>query len=181
MRLLLTLAVTLLINISFGQDLKKQKADIDAEVARISKQSKLATATFSIQALKKALHYIRYQYSESQTDYVKINRQFSYEQDTIQQTFYLKDGNLIYATESIATYFTEKGKTDSIIWRGDFYFSKGKLFDYVTLGHGKSEDESWDPEQDMLTAFSESKRDITRYKKMSGNWYRIGAHIPAVS
>lgn len=43
-------------------------------------------------------------------------------------------------------------------------FRKGKLFDHVTLGHGKSETEEWDPEKEMLTALADSKRDIARYK-----------------
>lgn len=164
MKPLFIIAVILLPCITIGQDLEKQKDIIDAEVERISKGN-LATASFSIQALKKVLHYINYKYIETSKGYVFISRQFSHKNDTIQQTFYLKDGSLIYAIERIVTYYTENGKTDSITWRGDFYFSKGKLIDHVTLGHGKSEIETWNPEQDMLTCFGESKRDIARYKK----------------
>lgn len=165
MRLVLAIAVILLAHVSYGQDLEKQKAAIDAEVQHISTQGETKTVNFTSPALKKVLHYIRYQYAESSRGYGKISRQFSRKNGTIQQIFYLKEGSLIYATEKITTYFTDKGKTDSIVWNGDFYFSKGKLIDHVTLGHGKSEIDTWNPEQDMLTAFVESKRDIARYKK----------------
>ena len=165
MKLLLVLAFIILSKISFGQDLENQKTTIDAEVQQIAKQTQLKTKLFSIQALKKVLHYIHYQYIENSKGYVKIHRQFSHNNDSIQQTFFLKNGTLIYAREKITTYYIEKDKRDSISWIGDFYFAKGKLIDYITIGHGKSEIDTWDPEQDMLTAFSESKRDIARYKK----------------
>jgi hypothetical protein len=165
MKLLLIITGILVSNALFTQDLAKQKAAIDADVDRISKQSKLKTVSFSIQALKKVLHYINYQYVGDAGGYIKISRRFSHKNDTIQQIFYLKNGGLIYATEVITSYFTDKGKTDSILWRGDFYFAKGKLIDHITLGHGKSETESWNPEEEVITAFNESKRDIGRYKR----------------
>jgi hypothetical protein len=165
MKLILAIAIIILSKVSLGQDLIKQKAAIDAEVERISKQGKLKTGRFSIQALKKVLHYIKYQYIENSSGYIKISRQFSHKNDTIQQTFYVKNGGLIYATEKITSYFTDNGKTDSIVWSGDFYFANSKLIDHITLGHGKSEFDNWNPQQDMLTAFRESKRDIARYKK----------------
>jgi hypothetical protein len=165
MRTLLTGLSFFILTSSFGQDLEKQKAVIDAEVERISKQRRLEAVNFSIQALKKALHYISYEYVENQRGYVKISRQFSKKWDTILQTFYLKDGSLVYATEKITTYYSDKGKTDSIPWSGNFYFVKDKLIDHVTLGHGKSEIDIWNPEQEMLTAYRESKRDIARYKR----------------
>jgi len=165
MRTLLAITFTFILNISFGQDLDKRKIAIDAEVERISEQSTVGTVNFSIQTLKKVLNYISYQYRESSKGYVKISRQFSHKNDTIHQDFYLKDGSLIYAHEIITSYFTNNGKTDSIGWSGGFYFAKGKLIDCITHGHGKSEMDSWNPEKDMLTAFEESKKDITRYKK----------------
>ncbi len=166
MRFFIPLVIILIANVSFGQNIEGRKKAIDVEVNRISKEIKLPTINFSIQALKKVLHYINYEYVTNPIGYIKIKRRFSYKNDTIHQTFFLQKGDLIYATEEIVTYFTKNKKTDSIAWRGDFYFSKGKLIDHVTVGHGKSEIDSWNPEQEMLAAFNESKRDIDRYKKM---------------
>jgi hypothetical protein len=78
------------------------------------------------------------------------------------------NGQLIYAIETIISYYPNGNSSDSITWRGDFYFSKGKLIDHVTLGHGKSEMDDWDPEHEMLSALNDSKRDIVRYKTKNG-------------
>lgn len=164
MRLSIVIAIIFLFNLSFGQNLEKQKAAIDTEVERILKQSKPTVVSFSIQAMKKRLHYIHYNYAVNKSGYVKISRQFSNKKDSVQQTFYLKSGKLIHATETITSYFNDSGKTYSITWSGGFYFANGKLIDHITLGHGKSELETWNPEQEMLTAFDESKKDIARYR-----------------
>ena len=165
MRLFSAIIISLVWSPAFGQDTISLKKDIDTEVHRIQANSRLKPVTFSIQAMKKVLHYISYSYTENENGYVKISRQFSRKNDTTRQMFYLKKDQLIFATEKIVSFYTENNQTDSITWSGDFYFSKGKLIDHVTLGHGKSELDSWDPEQDLLNAFNESKQDIDRYKK----------------
>ena len=114
-------------------------------MVRISQNASLQEISFSIQAIKKPLHYIHYQYVEDKEGYVKISRQYSCEKDSIQQTFYLKEGKLIFAKEKI-TSFIETGRTEYLSWSGEFYFSNGKLIDLETLGHGKSEIETWQPE-----------------------------------
>jgi hypothetical protein len=58
------------------------------------------------------------------------------------------------------------GKIDSVIWVGNFYFSKGKLIANVTLGHGISEIDSWNPKVGMLKAFNESKKIIQKHHEM---------------
>ena len=165
MKLITTLIVLIVCTQTSAQETISTKRDIDDEVQRIDQDSRLKSVTFSIQAMKKVLHYIDYNYLADENGYSKINRQFARNNDTTRQTFYLKKGELIFATEQIVPYYPERNKTDSIAWRGDFYFSKGKLFDHVTLGHGKSELDTWNPEQEMLIAFIESKNDIGRHKE----------------
>ena len=165
MKVLLAIALSFVLSASFGQDVEKQKAAIDAVVERISKLKEAKTESFTIQAKKKVLHDISYQYLEGAGGYVKISRSFSHKNDSIHQEFYLKGGSLIYANETIVSYFTGNGTNDSIAWSGGFYFANGKLIDHISLGHGKSEEESWDPEKEMLMAFNEAKRDVGRYKR----------------
>ena len=168
MKFLIAITMILLANVSLAQDLVKKKAAIDTEVARISNQNKLPSVSFTIQALKKQLHYIRYQYRADKSGYTMISRKFAHNNDSIRQNFYCKGGKLIHARETIVSYYKEQGKTDSITWGGEFYFEKEKLIDYITLGHGKSEMETWDPEKNMLSAFADSKRDIARHRSKSG-------------
>ena len=164
MRLLTAIIISIVWTHTSAQETISIKKDIEVEVQRIQKDSSLNSVTFSIQAMKKVLHFIKYNYLSDKNGYAKISRQFSRNNDSTIQTFYLKSGELIFATEQIVTYYYEKNKTDSIGWSGDFYFSKGKLIYHITIGHGKSEIETWDPEQDLLNALKESKKDITRYK-----------------
>jgi ribosomal protein L17 len=165
MRLLSAIILSIVCTSTFSQETSSARKVIDEAVQKIQDNSRLKSVIFSIQAMKKVLHYIDYNYTADASGYVKISRKFSRNNDTTRQTFYLKKGELIFATEQIVSYFTENNKTDSIAWSGDFYFSKGKLIDHVTLGHGKSELDTWHPEQDILAAFNESKKDIARYRK----------------
>jgi len=48
-----------------------------------------------------------------------------------------------------------------MLWGGGFYFSKGKLIDHVTLGHGKSETDDWDPEKEILQRLEKRKKELT--------------------
>ncbi len=164
MRLLPILFLVLISNASFGQDLVRQKNAIDAEVDRISKESDLKATVFSIQAAKKVLHIISYQYIENTKGCIVIRRQFSRGNDTTQQTFYLRDGELIYAVEKITSYLIENSKIDSLVWKGDFYFSNGELIDHSITGRRRSQIDNWSPGQGILAAFSESRKDIARYK-----------------
>lgn len=161
MKILLPILIFLSPLVLFGQSKEKIKSNIDSVVESISVNKNLRKINFRIQALKKVLHYITYTYQSKNGITVKIERQFSHKNDTINQIFYLKDGQMIYATETIISHY---GK-DSIVWNGGFYFSKGKLIDFITLGHGKSETENWDPQADITNAFYEARRDIARHRK----------------
>lgn len=62
-----------------------------------------------------------------------------------EEIYYFQGRQLVYATES-------QSPVDgaSPAWSGIYYFKNGKLLDFVTNGHGKSEDDSWDPEDEVL-------------------------------
>ncbi len=166
MRVLFTLAILILSNVLFAQNLAQQKAVIITAVKNIDQNKNAKATSFSIPALKKVLHHISYQYSQDKDGYIKIFRQYSHKNDTTQEAYYFKKGQLIYATETIISYYSHQANIDSSIWKGDFYFANGKLIDHVTLGHGRSETEEWNPEQDVLQSLREAKRDIERYKKI---------------
>ncbi len=122
--------------------------------------------SFSITALKKVFHILTYDYREKEGIISKITRQFSSlkKEDTIVQEFYFDAEGLFYAVESISTFYDGAKGIDTMTWRGYFYFSKGKLVQHFTLGHGKSEEEWWQPEPQILNASRESIRDIKRWK-----------------
>lgn len=155
MKPLFLLALLLIVKVLPAQDLKSIKARIDSDVKNLSKKVYITSST--IKSKKGIFDYdISYSIRKKSVQIVIIKRTFSNGDNTTSQTFYIKDENLIFVTEtSVFSYLT-----DSITWKGDFYFVNNKLMDYTTLGHGKSELESWDPQAELLNAFEESKQDI---------------------
>ena len=80
------------------------------------------------------------------------------------EKYYFKDGSLIYAYESEILFFPAEGIDQGTKWAGDFYFSKGKLTDHVTSGHGKSELDDWDPEKEILLRLKKRKAELALLK-----------------
>ena len=80
------------------------------------------------------------------------------------EKYYFKEGSLIYAYESIVFFLPDLGIDQGAVWAGDFYFAKGKLIDHVTLGHGKSESDDWDPEKEILERLEKRKKELRSLK-----------------
>ncbi len=61
-----------------------------------------------------------------------------------QEIYFEKEGDLIYARETAnylpKNHFTQRG------WNCEFYTKNGKILTITSLGHGKTEDEEWEPE-----------------------------------
>jgi hypothetical protein len=170
MKFILCISLIVTSGLAHGQTKEWIKANIEAEVSRITASKKLRETSFGMPAVKTVVHFITYQYFTENKRYVKIYRQFSDKKDTVRQSFYLKNDQLIYANESIIRYYKNNNQTDSIGWSADFYFADGKLVDYISEGYGKPELATWNPQQDILLAFNEAIRDINKFKtkKMRG-------------
>jgi len=112
---------------------------------------------------KKITFKYQFKYIKNHLDY--IVREFSDRDSSVKQIFYTITSSLIFSTETITYYY---GK-DSVGWGGAYYFYKWKLKDYETLGHGKSEDETWNPEVEVLKNYRKAKADILAHlKKKNG-------------
>lgn len=75
----------------------------------------------------------------------------SYEAPTIyQELYFTKKDVLVFARETEVSVYGN----DTIQWRCDYFFEKGKLVDFISLGHGKTEEENWEPES-IMTKFEE--------------------------
>jgi hypothetical protein len=66
------------------------------------------------------------------------------------QSFKLERGKLVSAREIIREAYSS---ADSSFWSCDYVFKDGKMIDLVSTGHGKSEDDAWDPEKEVLENF----------------------------
>ena len=66
------------------------------------------------------------------------------------QSFNLENGKLVSAREIIREAYSP---ADSSFWSCNYIFKDGKMIDLVSTGHGKSEDDAWDPEKEVLENF----------------------------
>jgi ABC-type transport system substrate-binding protein len=100
-----------------------------------------------------------YQYKLVNDKLAMITRQFRKGNIKTEQSFYLNEGSLIFSTENETTFFEKD--TTGIGWGGVYYFDEDKLKDYETLGHGKSENETWKPEPEVLANFKKARKEVS--------------------
>ncbi len=68
----------------------------------------------------------------------------SYNDNTYyQETYFEENKLLVYAIE--AEYYIPKNSFIQQVWNCEFYIDNGKLVTLMSLGHGKTETEDWDP------------------------------------
>jgi hypothetical protein len=89
------------------------------------------------------------------TCFWKRKRKNAVEETT--QAFYIHKNRLLYAREGILSIYNP---TDSIGWSARFLFQKNKLVDMNSTGHGKSEDENWNAEREVLANYKAVLRQI---------------------
>ena len=145
----------------FAQDFQLRKK-IDSSVLKIdSSRTKTIFFTKTEKSVDNKTITFKYHFKYNQNQLEYAAREFSDRDSSVKQEFYMLASFLIFSTESITYYY---GK-DSIGWGGAYYFSKDKLKDYETLGHGKSEDETWNPEAEVLSNYQKTKNAIIKYRK----------------
>ncbi len=81
--------------------------------------------------------------------------------DFYEEVYYEKNGELIYAEESIK--YMPINHYILQTWTCQFYAKKGKLISLMSLGHGKTEDDEWNPE----IIFEMYKKRITELNKIA--------------
>jgi hypothetical protein len=59
------------------------------------------------------------------------------------EVYYSKNGVLLYAIDSDR--YIKENALQSDIWECEFFIKDGKIYSEVSLGHGKTERDDWDP------------------------------------
>ncbi|WP_299114656.1 hypothetical protein [uncultured Winogradskyella sp.] len=78
-------------------------------------------------------------------DNYRIIKIESHIKDTYYQEIYFeKKRDLIYAKET--ENYMPKNQFTQMAWNCEFYTKKGELITLISLGHGKTEDDEWNPE-----------------------------------
>lgn len=120
-----------------------------------------------IQALRQALAEIERNDVDAVTDFdgktefwsfAQINDQvasfevWSYKDDNLISEYYLvENGDLIFAFER--QLFMPLNHTLQMMWNCAYYLSGHEVFYHISLGHGKTEDDDWDP-QDIVYQYN---------------------------
>ena len=86
-----------------------------------------------------------------------------YHEDQLYTEIYLlKEGRLIYVLEEVKrmppNHYTQS------VWRCEYFIKDGKIIDYTSLGHGKTEDDAWEPES-ILIQFGNRKAELEKVRK----------------
>ena len=139
----------------FSQQKVPDSSSINEIVRKIDKLSKTSNRSFiNTKVIKNKKVKEAWQHFDNK-QLARIMITYTIDSTDYTEKYYLKDGFLIYAYEGIYEYSA---------WSGGFYFSKGKLIDHVTLGHGKSETDDWDPEKEILQRFEKRKKELASLK-----------------
>ncbi|KAA1239156.1 hypothetical protein [Aquimarina sp. RZ0] len=83
-------------------------------------------------------------------------------QTKFEELYVIQNDKLIYAKES------EIGipinSFDVITWNCQYYFNNEKLYTHISLGHGKTESENWNPES-IIDTFQNRLIELEKIKK----------------
>jgi hypothetical protein len=103
-----------------------------------------------------------YEFTFADSFIVKIKHSYKAGPKTIERQFYNmnKSWGLIYSTERESWYY----ESDSSVWAAKYFFRLGKLIDMVTIGHGKSETDDWNPEKEIYLAYYTALDIYTKHK-----------------
>ena len=150
--------------LGFSQQKEPDSSSINEIVRKIDKLSEANNRIFVNDKLinnkkveERWQHFDNKKLSRIAIDYIIDSAAYS-------EKYYFKEGSLIYAYEKeiLSSPFLEIDEYSA--WTGEFYFSKGKLIDHVTRGHGKSESDDWDPEKEILQRLEKRKQELASLK-----------------
>ena len=166
------LKIFLLLNILvFGFAFSQSKSDliivenINRYSEAIDKDLKVIEYKFEVKAKDKT---ILYQYGKKGNEIVKISREWKEDRDNYTDTFtdyfLVRNGEKIYATQSII-YTNTSDAEDIGGWSCTFWIDKNKVIDMTSLGHGKTESDDWDYEMELKNNFNYMLKTVKAFDK----------------
>jgi hypothetical protein len=150
--------------LSFCQEKNAVRFSIDSVVRNIDTLSKAKGRSYFKEKTmnnKKIKEKWRY-FDNKKNSFISI--EYKIDSTAYTEEYYLQNSSLIHASEQEIWYNPSLGANEYTAWSGGFYFSKQKLIDHVTLGHGKSETEDWDPEKEILQRLKKRKAEVALLK-----------------
>jgi len=105
---------------------------------------------------------------DTYTQALRISR---YHQGQLYTELYIvKNKKPIYAIEEIKA-MRFNNYTQSV-WRCEYFIKDDKVIDYISLGHGKTEDDAWEPGS-ILNQFDKRKDELEKIRKLDSATIKI--------
>lgn len=163
-KILLLIIISFCSHIAFAQEKNAIHFSIDSIVDRIDSISEgkhkthIRNKIFEGKKIKEVWKYFE------NNKFSKISIEYKIDSTIYMERYYQEKGLLIFTYEGIKFLTPSFDPNDYTIWAGDFYFINGKLDYYITLGHGKSELDDWNPEKDNLDRYEKRKTELALLK-----------------
>lgn len=136
----------------------KLRADINAEFNR--NISKCGIEVDVVTDFGKKKEFWRICHLDNNNRIIKIE---SHSEDTYyQEAYFERNGSLVYAAETER--YMPKNHFTQQVWHCEFYISNGKLVTMMSLGHGKTERDDWDPNI-IFEMYKDRLNELKRIKK----------------
>ena len=85
-----------------------------------------------------------------------------HEEQLYTEIYLLKDGRLVYALEEVKQ--IPLNQYTQSVWRCEYFIKDDRVIDYTSLGHGKTEDDVWEPES-IIIQFGNRKAELEKVRK----------------
>ena len=142
--ILLALAMTLFGTVNghtHSQDNTKEKLRTDTNAEFKRNISKCSIEVDVVTDFGKKKEFWRICNLDNNNRIIKIE---SHSEDTYyQEAYFERNGSLVYAAETER--YMPKNHFTQQVWHCEFYINNGKLVTMMSLGHGKTEMDDWNP------------------------------------
>lgn len=160
----------LLFLLVFGISFSQSTAEL-SEIKRIDKYSEKIDSDknvkkykFDVKAKDKTIHY---SYQKKGNTIVKLSREWQEKNGDLMYTF--SDKFLLENGKKVFAYQTESWKANDESeygWYCRFYIKNNKVFYMPSMGHGKTEDDTWDYEKELKENFNYMLKKVQEKEKI---------------
>lgn len=150
---------TLSCNAQSQRDIEgKIRADINAEFDE--NMSKCDASVDFVTDFNRKTEFWRICNLDENRQIIKIE---SHKENTYyEEVYFEKNGGLVYAKET--EYYMPKNYFIQQSWNCEFYINNGELVSLMSLGHGKTESDDWDPDS-IFKMYKTRQGELERIKE----------------
>ena len=140
------------------QNFEKVKKEFTVQEKRKNKKFLIEESNFNID--KGELLTRKFSYTMNEKGLERLTVHYRVGTVAAEEDYYFKDRKLVFVTEY--HFFESEGEMNSV-WGAVHYLTRGAIFYTTTVGHGKSETDEWDPDQEVPQMSRTRIEQLNRY------------------